>query len=84
MNDEIEAAEKHLAEVKAKAAHKEYPKWIEPHPSHLDVAGDHKSVSQFPEHSVDRTGKVTVLVHDAAEEAKALAAKVVAAIKGDA
>lgn len=72
----VKEAEARLAEARRKASHQEYPKWIEPHASHLDHANGHVSVPLFPEHHVDRDGKVTVLVKDAEDEAKALAARV--------
>lgn len=56
-----------------------YPKWVKPHDSHVvkketPGAPDHVSTPGFPEFHVNRgDGIVTVLVNDAAEEAKALA-----------
>lgn len=50
----------------------EFPKWVEPHASHVERQGDHLSVAHFPFH-VDRKGVVSVLVADADEEKKALA-----------
>lgn len=71
----LKEAEAKLAELKRKAAHKEFPKFVEPHKSHIVMHGDHVSVPHFPEHHVDRDGKVTVRVDDEEHEAKALAAK---------
>ncbi len=74
----VAEAEKALAEAKAAAAHEEFPKWIEPDPSHIhksDQTG-HVSVPLFPDHHIDHNGVVTVLVHDAEQEEKALAAAV--------
>lgn len=65
--------------VKADA---EWPKWIVPHASHIahtraGAASDHVSTPAFPDFHVNRvTGEVTVLVHDAEDEARALAALV--------
>jgi hypothetical protein len=78
--ENVAAAKKALAEAKAKAAFMEFPKWVAVHESHIHKAGDHISVPLFPDHHVDREGKVTVLVHDLEHEAKALAA---AAVKGE-
>lgn len=75
----IAELEKALAEAKAKASHQEYPKWVLVHLSHVHtkLGGDgqeHFSVPAFPEFHVDRlTRLVSVLVHDAEDEAKALA-----------
>lgn len=61
------------------AADAEWPKWIVPHASHVvrtatGDAPDHVSTPAFPEFHVNRaTGEVTVLVHDAEDEARALA-----------
>lgn len=80
MTDTLEALKeksaelhKELAELEAKAAHKDFPKYIKPHDSHVDRTGHHVSVPAFPEHHIDRAGLLTVLVRDAEEEAKALA-----------
>jgi hypothetical protein len=72
--ENVAAAEKALAEAKAAAAFKEFPKFVAPHESHVVKTDDHVSVPMFSGHHVDREGLVTVLVHDAEEEAKALAA----------
>ena len=76
----VAEAQKKLDAAKAAASHKEFPKFVEPHASHIvtqkPVHGDappHLSTPHFVEHHVDRFGKVSVLVHDAEEEAKALA-----------
>ena len=74
----VEELEKMLAEAKAKASHLEYPKHVEPHPSHVIArlrpgAEPSISVPAFTSHHVDREGRVSVLVCDAEEEAKALA-----------
>lgn len=56
-----------------------YPKWVKPHANHVirkQSAGapDHVSTPEFPDFHVNRgDGAVTVLVKNAAEEAKALA-----------
>lgn len=52
-------------------AHAEYPKWVVPHGSHLDGTGH----GGFADMNKDRGGNVTVLVHDATEEERALAPK---------
>lgn len=58
--------------------HQDYPKWVEPHASHLVVgANHHVSVPGFVEFFINRARNVTVLVKNEAEEAAALAAKVV-------
>lgn len=55
----------------------EYPKWIEPHESHVHWTGEgpgrSASVSGFSQHHVGRDGKVGVLVNDEDEEKRALA-----------
>ncbi len=77
----VKEAEFNLAEAKAKAAHKPYPQWVEPHTSHVKTAaGGHISVPGFDDHHVDRESRITVLVKDAEEEAKALAAAVTGAV----
>ena len=77
----VEELETMLAAAKAKVAHQEFPKWIEPHASHVHTAaGGHVSVPLFPHHHVDREGKVTVFVDDADQEAKALAEAVKEAV----
>lgn len=74
--DAVAIAEANLVEAKRKATHQEYPKWIEPHASHVVDTGGHLSVPLFPEFHVDRhDGKVTVKVMDEDHEAIALAAK---------
>jgi hypothetical protein len=57
--------------------HVEYPKWVEPHESHIATdQGGNKVVQGFAESFWDRVSqKFTVLVHDADGEDKALAAK---------
>lgn len=50
----------------------DFPQWVEPHPSH--VKRDHAGRVVTPnheQHHVDRSGKVTVLVHNADEAAEA-------------
>lgn len=81
LHERVVEAEEALAEAKAREAHQEFPKYVEVHESHVvkQVAphGDappHISIKGFAGHHVDRDGKVTVLVHDADEEAKAMAA----------
>ena len=83
----VEDHEKAVAEAQAKldaakaaAAYQEYPKFVEPHGSHVVKTGDHISVPHFSHHHVDRDGAVTVWVKDAEEEAKALAAAVKGAL----
>ncbi len=72
--DELKAE---LAAAEAKASHQEFPKWVEPHASHVVTKGDHVSSPAFPDFHVSRDdGKFSVLVHSAEEEAKALAAAV--------
>ncbi len=71
----VAAAQKALDEAKAKAAFKEFPKWVEPDPSHIDRTNGNMTAPAFPEYHVDRTGKLTVLVRDADEEARALTVK---------
>lgn len=51
----------------------EYPKWIEPHPSHIVHQGDSISTPAWPECHVTRDGKLSVLVADKDDEARALA-----------
>lgn len=54
----------------------EFPKWVVPHDTHVSRdAHGHVSVPLFPGHHVGRDGVVTVMVKDADEEAKALAAR---------
>jgi hypothetical protein len=86
--ENVAAAEKALAEAKAKAAFMEFPKYIEPHESHVVTqeaahgdAPPHRSTPAFGGFHVDREGKVKVLVHNAEEEAKALAAAVAAEVE---
>lgn len=57
----------------------EFPKWVSPHDSHIVKSQDGtvQSTPMFPDFHIDRlTGALTVLVHSAEEEAKAIAAKV--------
>lgn len=60
-------------------AAEDYPKWVEPHASHIirkEVPGapDHISVLRFKDwHKNRETGAVTVLVHNDEEEKLALA-----------
>lgn len=59
----------------------DFPKWVEPHRSHIEQKGDVIAVPGFEWH-VDRDTKVVnVLVNDAEHEAKALAEKVIEATK---
>ena len=61
----------------------EFPKWVMPHASHVVMHPIHGHVTtpHFAEHHVDRQSKdVTVLVHDAEDEARALAPMVAAII----
>lgn len=75
LKDNVAKATKALAEAEASAAFQEFPKHITPHGSHIvTTAGGHMSAPHFKGLHVDREGVLTVLVHDAAEEAKALAA----------
>lgn len=70
----VKEAEKNLADAQAKAAFKEFPKWVEPDKSHIRTdAGGNISTPHFEWH-IDRDGKVTVKVDDAEHEAAALAA----------
>lgn len=72
---EILDAEKALDDAKARHAAKvnEFPKWIEPDPSHVEGG----VAPLFSESHIDRvTNKIKVLVSTAEEEAKALVAKV--------
>jgi hypothetical protein len=58
------------------SARGEFPKWVTPHASHVVNHGGHTVVPGFAEHHESRGDRaVTVLVKDAEEEAKALAAK---------
>lgn len=77
LHDDVVKAEEALNEAKAREAHQEYPKLVAPHESHVLTAPGtgHISVPGFASHHIDRHNVVTVLVHDAEEEAKALAAK---------
>lgn len=50
----------------------EYPKWVVPHRSHIEMQGDHIAVPSFVESHIARDGMVTVLVHDAEHEMLAL------------
>ena len=61
----------------AQPAPAEYPKWIEPHNSHIAVNQYGHQVPQgFIEQSFDRVAKkFMVLVENAADEARALASK---------
>lgn len=56
----------------------EFPKWIEPHASHISRQGnapEHVSVIDFASYHVNRVdGSVTVMVMDADEQKRALAA----------
>ena len=63
--------------------HQDFPKYIEPHPSHIhrkpateDGAPAHVSVPTFPHFHVARDGIVTVLVHDLEEELVAMSAAI--------
>lgn len=51
----------------------EFPKWVVPHDSHVVRQGEHLSTPHFPDVHVGRDSVVTVLVHDAEQEAFALA-----------
>lgn len=55
----------------------EFPKWVVPHPSHIATnAVGHQVPQGFDDFHFDRVAKrFTVLVKDAAEEARAKAAK---------
>jgi hypothetical protein len=51
----------------------EWPKWVTPHPDHVVRQGDHVSTPHFEHVHVGRhDGAVTVMVHNAEEEARAL------------
>lgn len=51
----------------------EYPKWVTPHRGHVKGMGEGVSTPLFPDFHVNRiSGDVTVLVHDAEEEARAV------------
>jgi hypothetical protein len=67
-----------------KDAGSEYPKWVEPHHSHVhhDAMGE-VSVAGFDFHIDRATRKVTVLVHNFTEEAKATAPKPAEEAKAD-
>lgn len=53
----------------------EFPKWVKVHADHIVRGLGGVSVPTFAQHFVDRvSGAVTVLVHDAQEEARAIAA----------
>lgn len=56
----------------------EFPKWIEPHPSHVVTDAHGNRIAQgFEQQHIDRVSdKLAVLVNDAKEEAAALAEKV--------
>lgn len=71
----LKDAEARVIELKHRASHQDYPKWVTPHDSHIDRINAHVSCGLFPLHHVDREGHVTVWVGDAEEEAKALAAR---------
>lgn len=78
---DVDEAKSALAHAEAAAAFKEFPKLVEPHASHIvtrEAFGvpAHISAPSFSQHHIDREGKITVLVHSAEEEAKALAAAV--------
>jgi len=66
----------------------EYPRWAKLHESHVvrqtfPDGSVHISTPDFAEHHVNRVGgDVTVLVHDAEQEAIALGEKVVAKLEG--
>lgn len=63
------------APTAASPTEREFPKWVEPHASHIHTDDNgHRSVAGFEFHT-DRAGTITVLVKDAAEEADALAEK---------
>jgi len=50
----------------------EFPKWVEPHPSHIVLQGNHIATPAFSENHVQRgTQKVTVLVQNVEEERRA-------------
>jgi hypothetical protein len=53
----------------------EFPKWIEPHESHIEKTGGHISVPLFPFHVQRGSNVVTVMVKDADEEKQAIEAK---------
>lgn len=68
------------APVRRLTDEEEWPKWVVVHPGHVvsrEAEGSpvHISVPAFPEHFVNRSnGEITVLVHDADGEERALAA----------
>jgi multidrug resistance efflux pump len=76
---DVKAAAAALAEAEAEAAlaHKEFPKYVPVHESHvvrkqgIGEIPEVVAVPAFPEHHVDRDGTVKVLVVDAEHEAKA-------------
>lgn len=70
----VTKAEAALAEAQAKAAFKDYPKYVSVDPSHIVRANGHISVPAFPNFHIDRDGHVTVCVDNAEDEAKAVGA----------
>lgn len=75
------------AESKPVSHETDFPAWVVPHESHVVRLkrddGEHITTPEWAEHFVNRVdGVVTVLVHNAGEEARALAAREVP--KGDA
>jgi hypothetical protein len=48
----------------------EYPKWIEPHISHVDLTGDGRHIVGDHENDWDRWGNHKILVHDEDDELK--------------
>lgn len=60
--------------VKAASPDPDWPRWVVPHPNHVVVQNDRPTVPAFPEFHIRRhDGQLTVLVHNAADEATALA-----------
>lgn len=54
----------------------EYPKWVQPHNSHLTRLVDGRShTKEWTDFHIDRDGVLKVIVQDEAEEAYALADK---------
>lgn len=72
----VKKAQAALDAAKAKAAYQHYPRYVEPHLSHIVTIGGQRSTPHFPEFHIDRaTDVLSVLVNDAEHEAKAKAAK---------
>lgn len=77
MSSDVETLEAELVAAKQAEAHQEYPKWVEPDPSHVVAnAWGAQSTPQFPDYHYDRVSqKHFVLVRDAEDEERATAPK---------